>query len=137
MCMCMYLVSINNYLLVFGNIFTMNKAVSWLVRNFPKILGWILYLGLFAISIFFSWEVLQKFNSQAMSFSQSEEIIKVHPTVTICSKRFSYKMSKKYYWNDFNITYSSGGLISRVIKVQAFNFVNMEKYKLGPYFDPS
>ena len=121
----------------------MNKTVSWLVRNFPKILGWILYLGLFAISIFFSSGVLQKFNSQATSFSQSEEIIKVYPIITICSESdtFNGQESKKYYWSDFNITYTSysgvewetysGGLISRVIKVQEFNFVNMEKYKLG------
>ena len=111
----------------------MNKTVSWLVRNFPKILGWIIYFGLFAISISFSWEVLQKFSSQATSFSQSEEIIKVHPTITICSESDNFndqEISKNYYWSDFNITINSGGLISRVIKVQEFNFVDMKKYKV-------
>ena len=91
----------------------MNKVVSWLVRNFPKIFGWILYLGLTVISFYFSLEVLEKFNDQAMSFSQTEEIIKVHPTVIICN------FENKTYWSDFNISYRInsflGGLISIVI----------------------
>ena len=95
-------------------IFTMiNKVVSWLVRNFPKMFGWILYLGLIVISFYFSLEVLEKFNDQAMSFSQKEEIIKVHPTVIICN------FENKTYWSDFNISYKInsflGGLISIVI----------------------
>ena len=58
--------------------FEMTK-ISRILGIFSKILEWILYFGLFLTSIYFAWEVLEKFNSQARGTRQHEESIQEHP----------------------------------------------------------
>ena len=73
------------------------------VENFFKLLEWILYLGLFLTSIYFTWGVMVNFNSGTTGIRQYEESIKSYPTVTIClGKNPIWKQ-----WNDFNISWVS------------------------------
>ena len=78
----------------------MNKT-PWLVGWF-KILGWILYLGLFITSISFTWEVKEKFYSGTTGIEKYDEEIKSYPTMTMCFKEEIWK-----YGRDFNMTYAT------------------------------
>ena len=78
----------------------MNKT-SWLVGWF-KILGWVLYLGLFITSISFTWEVKEKFYSGTTGIEKYDEEIKSYPTMTMCFKEGIWK-----YGRDFNMTYAT------------------------------
>ena len=78
----------------------MNKT-SWLVGWF-KILGWVLYLGLFITSISFTWEVKEKFYSGTTGIEKYDEEIKSYPTMTMCFKEKIWK-----YGRDFNMTYAT------------------------------
>ena len=78
----------------------MNKT-SWLVGWF-KILGWVLYLGLFITAIIFTWEVIEKFSSGTTGIEKYDEEIKSYPTMTMCFKEKIWK-----YGRDFNMTYAT------------------------------
>ena len=67
---------------------------------FFRILEWGFYLFLFLISIYFAWEVLDKFNSQDRGIRHREEDVKEHPTIIFCN-------STAIYGQDFNITYKT------------------------------
>ena len=67
---------------------------------FFRILEWGFYLFLFLISIYFAWEVLDKFNSQDRGIRHREEDVKEHPTIIFCP-------SNAIYGQDFNITYKT------------------------------
>ena len=71
--------------------------------NVFKIIEWVLYLILFLNSIYFAWEVLDRFNSQDQGIRQRKEMIRYHPTIVICPNPI-YEFE---YWNDFNITYTA------------------------------
>ena len=75
--------------------------MSWLIENFFKIFEWILYLVLFLIAIFFTWEAIDKFYSRSTSIEKYEEEIKFYPTMTMCFKEGIWK-----YGRDFNMTYA-------------------------------
>ena len=49
-----------------------------------KLLGWIIYISLMAISLWFTWGVLDKFAKQATAIRQYEDEIDMHPTIIIC-----------------------------------------------------
>ena len=56
-----------------------------LVVKFFKYLGWILYLGLFITTIFFTREAMEKFFSGDTSITYHETNIDLHhPTITMC-----------------------------------------------------
>ena len=81
-------------------------SMKKLTGNFFLFLEWILYLGLFAIAIFFTWGVMQKYKSRAIGITQYEEKIDVHPTITIC---FDEVLGLAMGWQvpeDFNISYN-------------------------------
>ena len=78
------------------------KIISGLVENFFKIIEWILYLVLFAIAIFFTWEAIEKFYSRYLGIEKYDEEIKSYPTMTMCFKEKIWK-----YGRDFNMTYAT------------------------------
>ena len=49
-----------------------------------KILEWTLYICLSIISIIFVWKIVDKFNSEDVSFKQYKESIKEQPVFTLC-----------------------------------------------------
>ena len=49
-----------------------------------KLLNWIIYISLVAISVWFTWGVLDKFAKQATAIRQYEDEIDMHPTIIIC-----------------------------------------------------
>ena len=76
------------------------------MKKFFLFLEWLLYLGLFAIAIFFTWGVMQKYKSRAIGITQYEEKIDFHPTITIC---FDEVLGLAIGWQvpeDFNISYN-------------------------------
>ena len=78
------------------------KIISGLVENFFKIIEWILYLVLFAIAIFFTWEAIEKFYSRYLGIEKYDEEIKSYPTMTMCFKEGFWK-----YGRDFNMSYAT------------------------------
>ena len=50
-----------------------------------KLLGWIVYISLVAISVWFTWGALDKFAKQETAIRQYEDKIEAHPTITLCN----------------------------------------------------
>ena len=49
---------------------------------------WITYISLSLLSIIFSWQVIEQFNSKDSSFKVHYEKITNHPTITFCFQRY-------------------------------------------------
>lgn len=64
-----------------------------------KCLDWILYVTLIAISIWFTWEVIDTFANQAKGVWQYEQKLQLQPTISLCLHPFWE------YETTFNITY--------------------------------
>ena len=83
---------------------------NYLVVKFFKYLGWILYLGLFITTIFFTREAMEKFLSGDTSITYHETNIDLHhPTITMCPHlTLVHRLSGEFYryGMDFNITYT-------------------------------
>ena len=73
-----------------------------------KLLCWIVYICLVAISLWFTWGVFEKFAKQETAIQQYEYKIEAHPTIAICN----FVQSKEYhkYFNITYTTYQSNGL---------------------------
>ena len=67
-----------------------------------KLLGWIVYIALMAISIWFTWGVFEKFAKQDIAVKQYEEKIEAHPTIAICNFAIDWE-----YQKDFKIIYTA------------------------------
>ena len=68
-----------------------------------KLLGWIVYISLMATSVWFTWEVLEKFAKQETAIQQYDDKIETHPTIAICG----FTPDDWVYLKDFNITYAT------------------------------
>ena len=68
-----------------------------------KLLGWIIYISLAAISIWFTWGVIDKFAKEETAIRQYKDKIEAHPTIAICDFHPSYWE----YQKDFNINYTT------------------------------
>ena len=73
-----------------------------------KLLHWIVYISLMAISFWFTWGVIEKFAKQETAIRQYEGQIEAHPTMVICG----FLLSEEYqeYFSIGYITYQSDGL---------------------------
>ena len=67
-------------------------------------IGWIIYLLLMIISLWFAWEELDKFFKQDTSIQLYEEKIEIHPTIVVC-------MGSSKYEADFFIKYGVAELL--------------------------
>ena len=67
-----------------------------------KLLGWIVYISLMAISVWFTWGVLDKFAEQETAIRQYEDDIDVQPTIILC-------LDQKFRWITYT-TYQSDGV---------------------------
>ena len=67
-----------------------------------KLLGWIVYISLMAISLWFSWEVKEKFAKQETAIQVYEDKIETHPTIVINGIYIKYMIYQKHW----NITYT-------------------------------
>ena len=70
-----------------------------LVVKFFKYFGWILYLGLFITTIFFTREAMEKFFSGDTSTTYHETNIDLHhPTITMCPHlTWVHRLSGEFY----------------------------------------
>ena len=66
-----------------------------------KLLGWIVYISLVAISVWFTWGALDKFAKQETAIRQYEDKIEAHPTIAICLN------PSAEYQKYFNISYAT------------------------------
>ena len=81
--------------------------------SYWKLLEWIIYISLVATSVWFTWEVFDKFAKQETAIRQYEDNIEAHPTIAICDFAAEWE-----YQKDFNITYRtyrSDGLSDEVV----------------------
>ena len=99
------------------------KIISGLVENFFKIIEWILYLVLFAIAIFFTWEAIEKFYSRYLGIEKYDEEIKSYPTMTMCFKEGFWK-----YGRDFNMSYAT---MTSVVDVEDKVILRIGENNLG------
>ena len=72
-----------------------------------KLLNWIIYISLVAISVWFTWGVFGKFAKEETAIRQYQEKIDVHPTIAICNFGLSWEYHKKFSIN--YTTYQSDG----------------------------
>ena len=54
--------------------------------NYWKLIGWIAYISLVAISVWFTMGVLDKYARQETAIQQDKDEIKAHPTIAICRR---------------------------------------------------
>ena len=73
-----------------------------------KLLHWIIYISLMAISFWFTWGVIDKFAKQETAIRQYEGQIEAHPTMVICG--FSLLEEYQEYFSIGYMTYQSDGL---------------------------
>ena len=77
-----------------------------------KLLGWIFYVSLMATSLWFSWEVKEKFAKQETAIQVYEDKIEAHPTIVINGQflnSFLCNLSPIFcyeYQKHWNITYT-------------------------------
>ena len=84
--------------------FTQNKLL--------KAVEWIWFLGFCLVAVFFTAEVIEKFDSKDTSFKQYEEPISKHPTITICLLPSIESGIENYEYNtDFKIEHDSSHLV--------------------------
>ena len=83
-----------------------NQTRMWLVLTkrfsdiYCKLLVWIIYISLVAISVWLSWEVVVKFAKEEKAIRKYEDKIEAHPTIAICGFHSSLT-----YQKDFNFSY--------------------------------
>ena len=82
-------------------------VITWFMRNFLRILEWILYLILLITSLFITRGVMEKFDSGATSIRQYEETIKYHPTIIVCPSWTHGKPDQiRKYLRDLTMSYT-------------------------------
>ena len=60
------------------------KYFKLIMKNIFNFMEWFIFLALCITSIFFMWEVLEKFKSEDTSIKQFEKNISFRPVITIC-----------------------------------------------------
>ena len=80
--------------------------------NYWKLIGWIAYISLVAISVWFTMGVLDKYARQETAIQQDKDKIESHPTIAICRAvgfdTLEYQIQK--HINITYTTYQSNGL---------------------------
>ena len=75
--------------------------------NYWKLVGWIAYISLVTISIWFTKGVLDKYAKQETAIQQDKDDIEAHPTIAICNLDQRILSSIPF---SINYTYQMDGL---------------------------
>ena len=76
--------------------------------TYLRVIEYILFFGLFGISIYFTEEVVGKFLAGKSSFNQSEKSIQELPRITLCFTKPEFARTNYEYGRDFRIKYEIG-----------------------------
>ena len=81
-----------------------------------KVFEWLIFLGLFVLSIFLTWEVFLNYKSKDSSFKISEEKIEKLPTIVVCfmGTKNTYRLGQEFdvtaytSYNDYSKDFRNG-----------------------------